>query len=59
MSIVDGIDIPFSEKVLRFQGSLTGKALTLVKALGYSVNTYERGKEKLEKQYRGESRLQI
>ena len=58
MSIVDGMDIPVGEKVLRLQSSLTGKALTLVKDLGFSINAYERGKEKLEK-YGGERRLQI
>ena len=59
MSIVDGMDIPIGEKVLRLQSSLTGKALTLVKDLGYSINAYERTKEKLEKKYGGERRLQI
>ena len=59
MSIVDGMDIPVGEKVLRLQSSLTGKALTLVKDLGYSINAYERAKEKLEKKYGGERRLQI
>ena len=58
MSFVDGIDIPVGEKVLRLQSSLTGKALTLVKDLGFSINAYKRGKEKLEK-YGGERRLQI
>ena len=59
MSVVDVMDIPVGEKVLRLQSSLTGKALALVKDLGYSVNAYERAKEKLEKKYRGERRLQI
>lgn len=59
MSIVDVMDIPVGEKVLRLQSSLTGKALALVKDLGYSVNAYERAKEKLEKKYGGERRLQI
>ena len=59
MSIVDGMDIPVGEKVLRLQSSLTGKDLTLVKDLGYSINAYERAKEKLEKKYGGERRLQI
>ena len=59
MSIVDGMDIPVGEKVLRLQSSLTGNALALVKDLGYSINTYERAKEKLEKKYGGERRLQI
>ena len=59
MSIVDGMDIPVSEKVLRLQSSLIGKALTLVKDPGFSINAYERAKEKLEKKYGGERRLQI
>ena len=56
MSVVDVMDIPVGEKVLRLQSSLTGKALALVKDLGYSVNAYERAKEKLEKKYGGERR---
>ena len=59
MSIVDGMDIPVGEKVLRLQSSLAGKALALVKDLGYSVNAYERAKEKLKRKYGGERRLQI
>ena len=59
MSIVDGMDIPVGEKVLRLQSSLTGKALTLVKDLGFSINAYERAKEKLEKKYGGERHLRI
>ena len=47
MSIVDVMDIPVGEKVLRLRSSLTGMALALVKGLGYSVNAYERAKEKL------------
>ena len=53
------MDIPVGEKVLRLQSSLTGKALALVKDLGYSLNIYERAKEKLERKYGGEKRLQI
>ena len=48
LSIVDVMDIPVVEKVLRLQSSMTRKALALVKDLGYSVNAYERAKEKLE-----------
>ena len=59
MSIVDVMDIPVGEKVLRLQSSLTGKALALVKDLGYSVNAYEREKGKLERKYGGERGLQI
>ena len=59
MSVVDVMYIPVGEKVLRLQSSLSGKALALVKDLEYSVNAYERAKEKLEKKYGGERRLQI
>ena len=59
MSVVDVMDIPVGEKVLRLQSRLTGKALALVKDPGYSVNAYERAKENLEKKYGGERRLQI
>ena len=38
---------------------MTGKALALVKDLGYSVNAYERAKEKLERKYVGGRPLQI
>ena len=46
MSIVDGMDVRIGEKVLRLQSSLTGKALTLVKDLRYSINAYERAKKR-------------
>ena len=59
MSIVDRLAIPVNEKMLRLQSSLTGKAVTLVKDLGYSLNAYERAKAKLEKKYGGERHLQI
>lgn len=59
MSVVNVMDIPVGEKGLRLQRSLTGKALALVKDLGYCVNAYERAKEKLERKYGGERRLQI
>ena len=42
--IVDVMDIPVGEKVLRLQSSLTGKALALIKDLGFSVNAYEERK---------------
>ena len=35
MSMVDPLDIPVGEKMLRLLNSLKGKALTLVKDLGY------------------------
>ena len=59
MTMVDSQNIPVGEKMLRLQGSLTGKALTLVKDLGYSSAAYERAKSKLEKRCGGERRLQI
>jgi len=55
MSIVDGMDIPVGEKVLLLQSSLTGKALALVKDLGYSINAYERAKESLKEVSRRET----
>lgn len=59
MSTVDLMDIPVGAKVLLLQSSLTGKALALVKDLRYSLNVQERAKEKLERKYGGEKRLQI
>jgi hypothetical protein len=56
---VDEAAISTKEKMLRLQNSLTGKALRMVKDLGFTVNAYERAKEKLEKKYGGEIRLQI
>lgn len=44
MSIVDGMDIPVGEKVLRLQRSLTGKALTLVTWNSLSMPTKEQRK---------------
>ena len=55
----DRQNIPVSEKMLRLQSSLSGKALTIVKDLGYSASAYERAKEKLEKKYGGQRRHQI
>ena len=59
MSIIDALDLPVSEKMLRLQNSLSGRALMLVKDLGYSINAYEIVKSKLEKKYGGERRLII
>ena len=59
MSIVDRADLSVNEKMLRLQNSLSGKAQTMVKDLGYSLNAYERAKSKLEKKYGGERRLMI
>ena len=58
-SAVDYADIPVNEKMLRLQNSLKGKALKMVKDLGFSSNAYERAKEKLDKKYGGQRRLQI
>ena len=44
MSIVDGMDIPVGEKVLRLQRSLTEKALTLVTWDSLSMPTKEQRK---------------
>ena len=59
MSMVDASDLPVNEKMLRLQNSLSGRALLLVKDLGYSINAYERAKSNLEKKYGGERRLII
>ena len=59
MKMVDAQKIPVGEKMLRLQNSLAGKALTLVKDLGYSNAAYERAKLKLEKRYGGERQQQI
>ena len=59
MSVVDRLNIPVGEKMLRLISSLSGKALTLVKDLGYTESAYEKTKEKLEKKYGGQRRLQI
>ena len=53
MSVVNVMDIPVGEEVLRLQSSLTGKALA------FSVNAYERANEKLERKYGAERCLQI
>ena len=59
MSVVDSVDIPANEKMLRLQSTLSGKAHKLVKDLGFSQTAYERAKVKLEKKYGGERRMQI
>jgi len=59
MSIVDQANIPASEKMLRLQNCLSGKALKMVKDLGFSENAYVKAKSKLEKKYGGERRLLI
>ena len=59
VSIVDEADIPVTEKMLCLQNSLSGKARTMVKDHGCSLNAYERAKSKLEKKYGGERRLMI
>ena len=57
VSLVDSQNIPVCEKMLRLQSSLSGKALTAIKDLGYSEAAYERALAKLEKKYGGERRL--
>jgi hypothetical protein len=59
MSAVDQTNMPVNEKMLRLQSSLRGNALKLVKDLGFTINAYDRAKEKLEKKYGGQRRLQI
>ena len=59
MSAVDQTNMPVNEKMLRLQSSLRGSALKLVKDLGFTINAYNRAKEKLEKKYGGQRRLQI
>ena len=59
MSIVDRLDIPVCEKMLRLLNILNGRALTLVKDLGCSTHAYEGAKDKLDKKYGGERRSQI
>jgi hypothetical protein len=59
MTVVDRLNIPVAEKMLRLQNCLTGKASAMVCDLGYSQYAYERAKEKLEKRYGGERRVQI
>ena len=58
MSVVDGMDIPVGEKVLRLQSSLTGKALTLVKDLdSLSMPTKEERKNSKSMEERGVCKL--
>lgn len=59
MSVGDEAAISTNEKMLRLQNSSTGKALRIVKDLGFTTNAYERAKAKLEKKYSGEMRLQL
>ena len=59
MSVVDEAAISTNEKMLRLQNSLSGKALRMVKDLGFTTNAYARAKAKLEKKYGGEMRLQL
>ena len=59
MSVIDESDIPIREKMLHLRSYLRGKALDMVKDLGYSTNTYERLKEKLEKRFGRAKQLQI
>lgn len=58
-AVVDKPKMPVSEKMLRLQNSLTGKALKLVKVLGFTLSAYERAMETLERRYGGDRRVQI
>ena len=57
MSVVDEAQKTVKEKMLRLQDSLSGRALRMVKDLGYSENAYARAKEKLESKFRGKRRI--
>ena len=57
MSVVDEAQITVIEKMLRLQDSLSGRALRMVKDLGYSENA--RAREKLENKLGGERRIQL
>ena len=59
MTVFDLLNIPVAEKILRLQNCWSGKALAMAHDLGYSQNAHERAKEKLEKRYGGERRVQI
>ena len=49
MSVVDSADIAVNEKMLRLQSSLKGKALKLIKDLGFSVYAMKKLKRSLRK----------
>ncbi|XP_028404043.1 uncharacterized protein LOC114526665 [Dendronephthya gigantea] len=57
--MVDSRNISVGAKMLRLQNSLSGKALDMIKALGFSEAAYERAKVKLEKRFGGERGQQI
>ena len=59
MWVADRANISVKEKMLRLQSCLTGKALKMVKDLGYSENAYKRAIEKLDNKFGGERRLAI
>ena len=52
-AVVDNTDMPVKKKMLRLQNCLRGKALEIVRDLGYSSHGYEKAKEKLERKYGG------
>lgn len=54
MSIVDRLDTPVGEKILRLLNSLKGKALTLVKDFGYLMNAHESAMAKFDQKYGGQ-----
>ena len=55
-AVVDNTNMPVKEKMLRLQNCLRGKALEIVRDLGYSSHAYEKAKEKLERKYGGKRR---
>ncbi len=57
MWVADRANTSVKEKMLRLQSCLTGKALKMVKDLGYSENAYKRAIEKLDNKFGGERRL--
>ena len=59
MSVVDEAQITVKERMLRLQDSLSGRALRMVRDLGYSENAYARAKEKLESKLGDERRIQL
>ena len=59
MSVVDDAQVTTKEKMLWLLSSLSGRALRMVKDLGYSENAYARAKAKLENKFGGERRIQV
>ena len=55
-AVVDNTGMPVKERMLRLQNCLRGKALEIVRDLGYSSHGYEKAKEKLLRKYGGKRR---